>query len=167
MPSQTDNQIALVSSQESGESLETPQKRAFLHAATEYFFAILPLAIAWSNWPAVNTAHPGGFWSSAEPSLIACVLYGLCLARLAYGTILRAHMAKPNLEAGKNVAAFGTAWMLVPLSGVICTSILLTHFFNSNHNPLLFYLQIINFLFATCCYFLLAFIGLSHVEKVE
>jgi hypothetical protein len=56
----------------------------------ELFFAVLPLVILGASWPSDPPYHPHSFWVGPEIPMVACIVYGLALARWLQGSVIRA-----------------------------------------------------------------------------
>lgn len=91
-------------------------KNSMPHLLVEIAFALLPLLVLGAFWPEHDSPHPNSIWSGPEISMIACILYGLSIARFIEGI-------------GRSGRAFQggavSTIVIIALVGVICSIIII------------------------------------------
>lgn len=99
-------------------SLNT-NRRAFLELIADLFFAILPLVILLIAYPAFGTNHRSLF-SGPDISVVACVIFGLTLARM-----LRSGNSTIE-DAGSPLRGLAMSVLgLMPIAGLVVSTLVI------------------------------------------
>lgn len=92
----------------------------------ELFFAVLPLLILGASWPTDPPYHPHSFWVGPEIPMVACIVYGLALARWLQGSVIRA--AKLPVDQTARAQHMSTSVVLIaiaPIFGIAFSGLLI------------------------------------------
>jgi hypothetical protein len=139
----------------------TITKRAIFTSLIEMLFAVLPLVILGMVSPNHDQKHPVDFWHGPEMAMTACILYGLTVSRLIIGAVSHIKTKSPI----RQTFAAGTSFLaLMPILGIIFSTIFIAKFAIFNEDQFWIYFQIPNLITAILVFFVLGGYGIRKSE---
>lgn len=133
-----------------------------LQVFIEYFFATLPLIVLGLS----DTLSRTGiirFLVKPEVSVVACVIYGLTIARLLQAMPFMAKNANSNTLEG--LAAAYISLILIPLLGVAISCVMIARFDGSFSTIVVISTQISNLLVSSILFFVLGGYGINRARQ--
>jgi hypothetical protein len=137
--------------------------RVILHVTTEAIFAVLPLVVLAIYWPDRPHGHPVSFWWGPEVSMTACILYGLTLSKLIFGSIIATRKAsQPH-----TFSAWITFLAVILVLCIIFSTVVISKLSTETDQVRWLVAQYINFAVAISLLFILGGYGIRATDSSD